>query len=293
MIGNQNGPHFGHRHIGSAPGRCLTKPEVARHRGNVVSLLFRNAGCSSVHCAGKDVAPLSGPGTGESRAESASPGTLVLRVQVSPAVALRNAFHCGQRTGPSGASNPHGPFHRRRNCLWESAAVFKADAGGVVGAASAHIRELLGRGYFGLLWSMKPRSQRMIHGFLREVRSTAGAVIGHRSHPSEPPSARLRRVPRCSGPWCGCPSRAGCTVSYHGRRALIPRVGARLAAYEWLAQAFASSGFAALTLSVLDWDLASSTVVDSAEYFHRSLEWLKKQPAVKADRVSVTGSKGR
>ena len=64
--------------------------------------------------------------------------------------------------------------------------------------------------------------------------------------------------------------------------------------YEWLAQAFASSGFAALTLPYFNYrDLPPELVEIPLEYFHRAVAWLKKQPAVKADRIGVAGgSKG-
>jgi len=64
--------------------------------------------------------------------------------------------------------------------------------------------------------------------------------------------------------------------------------------YEWLAQAMASSGFAALTLPYFNYrDLPSELVEIPLEYFHRAVAWLKKQPAVRADRIGVAGgSKG-
>jgi hypothetical protein len=64
--------------------------------------------------------------------------------------------------------------------------------------------------------------------------------------------------------------------------------------YEWLAQAFASNGFAALTLPYFNYqDLPPELVEIPLEYFHKAVAWLKKQPAVKADRIGVAGgSKG-
>ena len=76
--------------------------------------------------------------------------------------------------------------------------------------------------------------------------------------------------------------------------AVMILAGSNGGVYEWLAQAFASSGFAALTLPYFNYrDLPQELVEIPLEYFPRAVAWLKKQPAVKANRIAVAGgSKG-
>ncbi|MDH4197787.1 MAG: prolyl oligopeptidase family serine peptidase, partial [Candidatus Aminicenantes bacterium] len=64
--------------------------------------------------------------------------------------------------------------------------------------------------------------------------------------------------------------------------------------YDWLAQAFASNGFAALTLAYFQYmDLPAELVEIPLEYFTRAAAWMKTQPAVAAGRLGLAGgSKG-
>jgi dienelactone hydrolase len=64
--------------------------------------------------------------------------------------------------------------------------------------------------------------------------------------------------------------------------------------YEWLAQAFASHGFAALTLAYFNYqDLPQELVEIPLEYFSKAVAWIKVQKNIKADCLGlIGGSKG-
>jgi dienelactone hydrolase len=64
--------------------------------------------------------------------------------------------------------------------------------------------------------------------------------------------------------------------------------------YEWLAQLFASHGFAALTLAYFKYrDLPGELLEIPLEYFHRAIGWMKSQKAIRPDRLGIVGgSKG-
>jgi dienelactone hydrolase len=64
--------------------------------------------------------------------------------------------------------------------------------------------------------------------------------------------------------------------------------------YEWLAQAFASNGFAALTLAYFDYPgLPEELVEIPLEYFAKATAWMKTRPEVKPGKLGLAGgSKG-
>jgi hypothetical protein len=64
--------------------------------------------------------------------------------------------------------------------------------------------------------------------------------------------------------------------------------------YEWLAQAFASNGFAALTVAYFQYpNLPAELVEIPLEYFQRAAAWMKTQPKVMAKCLGLAGgSKG-
>ncbi|HSA96040.1 MAG TPA: acyl-CoA thioesterase/bile acid-CoA:amino acid N-acyltransferase family protein [Acidobacteriota bacterium] len=193
-----------------------------------------------------------------------------------------------------------------RGRSWESSAVFKASASGNVDVSveAPLSGSYAGADVFGLLWSMKPPetsakrppsyAQDEVNGWT--VDFTALDASGHSA------TARLRRVYQMPGrglvrlPLEKDGLKGFLYYPAEGRR--FPGVlilgGSNGGLYEWLAQALASNGFAALTLAYFRYPgLPSELVEIPLDYFHRAAAWLKGQPMVVADRIGlVGGSKG-
>jgi dienelactone hydrolase len=191
-----------------------------------------------------------------------------------------------------------------RNNPWESAAVFEADTAGAVDLGrQAPVSGSYGEAdIFGLLWSMKPvNSQKRImyrddevNGWTVDfsVTDSAGATVSTRLRcVYQMPGRGLVRVPLESDGLYGFlyhPARGG---PFPG---VIILGGSNGGLYEWLAQAFASNGFAALTVAYFGYrDLPAELVEIPLEQFPKAVAWLKAQPAVRADRIGMAGgSKG-
>jgi dienelactone hydrolase len=193
-----------------------------------------------------------------------------------------------------------------KNILWESEAEFKADAGGSVDvAAQAPLSgNYSGADIFGLLWSMKPLNAMADRPISYRDDEINGWTVDFSAADASGTtvSARLRRVYQMPGQ-----ALVRVPLEEDGMYGFLyyPAVGGPFPAvlilagsgggvHEWLAQAFASSGFAALTLPYFNYrDLPPELVEIPLEYFHRAVAWLKKQPTVRPDRVAVAGgSKG-
>ena len=191
-----------------------------------------------------------------------------------------------------------------RKIRWESAAVFEADAAGIVDVGrQAPVSGSYGEAdIFGLLWSMKPAnppSQKPIGYRDDEINGwTVDFSVGQAANAAvrfrcvyQMPGRGLVRVPLEKDGLCGflyCPAEGG---PFPG---VIILGGSNGGLYEWLAQAFASNGFAALTLAYFAFpNLPAELVEIPLEYFQRATAWMKAQPQVKAERLGlVGGSKG-
>lgn len=252
--------------------------------------------------------PPSSGGPAESEAESVSSGQSGFRIQVDPAVALYGTPFSITATGlePGERVTITARSIDAKNIHWESAADFKADAGGSVDiAAQAPLSgNYSGADIFGLLWSMKPLNAKVDRPISFRDDEVNGWTVDFSAATAsgKAASVRLRRVYQM-------PDQALVRVPleeegmygflyYPAEGGPFPAVlilaGSNGGVYEWLAQAFASSGFAALTLPYFNYrDLPQELVEIPLEYFHRAVAWLKKQPMVKADRIGVAGgSKG-
>ena len=193
-----------------------------------------------------------------------------------------------------------------RKVQWESTATFEADASGVVDVArQAPISGSYGESdIFGLLWSMKPvnpPSQQKIgyrddeiNGWTVDFSVTAAEKASARFRcVYQMPGRGLVRVPLEKDGLCGflyCPAEGG---PFPGVIILGGSIGGL---YEWLAQAFASNGFAALTLAYFKYpnpDLPAELVEIPIEYFQSAAAWMKTQPKVRSGRLALAGgSKG-
>jgi dienelactone hydrolase len=237
-----------------------------------------------------------------------SSGQSGLQIHIDPATALYGTPFSITVTGlkPGEAVTIKARSSDAKNILWESEAQFKADARGKVDIAT---QAPLAGSYsvadiFGLLWSMKPQNAKTDRpiGYRDDEVNGWTVDFSAASAAGTTASARMRRVYQM-------PGRALVRVPleedgmygflYHPAEggpypAVMILAGSGGGVYEWLAQAFASNGFAALTLPYFNYrDLPSELVEIPLEYFHRAVGWLKKQPAVKADCIGVAGgSKG-
>jgi dienelactone hydrolase len=237
-----------------------------------------------------------------------SAGQSGFRIEVDPATALYGTPFSIIVTGskPGEIITIKARSTDVKNTEWQSEAQFKADAAGKIDvAAQASLSgSYSGTDIFGLLWSMKPQNAKTDRpGSYREDEVNGWTVDFSATNASgASASARLRRVYQMPGrPLVRVPLEEDGMYGflYHPAEggpfpAVLILAGADGGVYEWLAQAFASSGFAALTLPYFNYrDLPPELVELPLEYFHRAVGWLKKQPAVRADRIGVAGgSKG-
>ena len=252
--------------------------------------------------------PASGRGPMPSKPESLSSGQPGFQIQIEPATALYGTPFSIMVTGlkPDERVTITARSIDAKNVQWESGADFRADdRGNIDVAAQAPLSgSYSGADIFGLLWSMKPLGSKTdrpvsyrddeVNGWTVDFSATDAA--------GTPRSARLRRVYQMPGqPLVRVPLEEDGMYGflYYPAEggpfpALLILAGSGGGVYEWLAQAFASTGFAALTLPYFNYrDLPPELVEIPLEYFHKAVAWLKKQPAVKADRIGVAGgSKG-
>jgi dienelactone hydrolase len=231
-----------------------------------------------------------------------------LKIEVDPQVAVYGTPFSLKIIGlqPGARATVEAVSTDARRIIWKSSAVFEADAAGAVDAAvqapvSGDYREA---DIFGLLWSMKPvnpPSQKRI-GFRDDeingwtvdfsVTDSAGAkAAASLRRVYQMPGQGLVRIPLEKDDLRGF-------LYYPAEGGPFPGViilgGSNGGLYEWLAQAFASNGFATLTLAYFQYqDLPAELVEIPLEYFVRASDWMKTQPAVRAGRLGlVGGSKG-
>ena len=190
--------------------------------------------------------------------------------------------------------------------IWESSAVLKANAQGIiaVGKQIPISGDYSEADNLGLLWSMmpqNPKGKRMPSYKHDEVN---GLTVDFTVTDSEGQTAtvRLRRYYQMSGKglvrvpleqdglygFLYFPASGG---PFPG---VIILGGSGGGLYEWLAQAFASNGFAALTLAYFNYqDLPPDLMKIPLEYFHKATAWMKAQKAVKPGCLGLAGgSKG-
>ncbi len=227
-----------------------------------------------------------------------------LRIAVTPAVALYGTPFSLKVTGlrPGELATIKAVSTDARNITWESSAVFQADAAGAidVGRQAPTSGDYATADIFGLAWSMKPinaKSGRRISYADDEVNGwtidfsvidSAGATASARFRcVYQVPGQPLVRVPLEQDGLYGFlyqPAKGGPFP------AVLILGGSNGGLYEWLARAFASNGFAALTLAYFKYrDLPAELVDIPIEYFDRATAWLKSQPGVRADRLGVAG----
>jgi dienelactone hydrolase len=231
-----------------------------------------------------------------------------LKITASPSVALYGEPFSVRVTGlrPGERAVIKASSKDARDRLWESEAVFEADASGTVdvGKQAPVSGSYAEADIFGLLWSLKQadpnakKPNRYLHDEINgwtvdlSVTNEGGATA----------SARLRCVYQMPGrPLVRVPLETDGLYGflYHPAQGgpfsgVIILGGSNGGLYEWLAQAFASNGFAALTMAYFGYrDLPAELVEIPLEQFPKAVAWLKSQPAVRSDRIGlVGGSKG-
>lgn len=231
-----------------------------------------------------------------------------LKITISPAVALYGEPFSVKVTGlrPGERAEIKASSRDARNILWESTAVFEADADGAVDAGR---QAPVSSGYegadiFGLLWSLKPvdpnakkprgYADDTVNGWTIDysVTNGTGATASARFRcVYQMPGHGLVRVPFEAEGLYGFLYHPAGGGPFPG---VIILGGSNGGLYEWLAQAFASNGFAALTVAYFGYrDLPAELVEIPLEPFPRAVAWLKARPAVRPDRVGIIGgSKG-
>ena len=231
-----------------------------------------------------------------------------LKISASPSVALYgepfSVRVTGLRPGERAAIKASSRDGRGKD--WEATVFFEADASGAVdvGRHAPVSGSYEGADIFGLLWSMKqadPDSKKPtryiddeVNGWTVDytVTDEAGATASTRLRcVFQRPGRPLVRVPLETDGLYGFlyhPAQGG---PFPG---VIILGGSNGGLYEWLARAFASNGFAALTIAYFGYrDLPAELVEIPLERFPNAVAWLKSQPAVRSDRIGlVGGSKG-
>lgn len=190
--------------------------------------------------------------------------------------------------------------------VWRSLSDFLAsDRGEVDLSTTAPVSgDYSGADIFGPLWSLKPpetQDQRP-SSFANDEVNGWEVVFLARTASGRSASAVLRRVYQMPGRGL-----VRVPLESDGLRGFLyhpaeggpfPGVlivgGSGGGLYEWLAQAMASEGFAALTLAYFKYPgLPEELVEIPIEYFHRAAAWLKLQPSVRPGRLGLAGgSKG-
>jgi dienelactone hydrolase len=231
-----------------------------------------------------------------------------LRIDLSPATALMGTPFSFTVSGlkPGERVVIKGSTVDSKGRAWNSQAEFLASARGTIDLAQqAPVSgSYSGADVFGLLWSMRPPEtpgQRPpsyaadeTNGWTVDFIATdsAGNTAAVRLlRVYQMPGEGLVRIPLRQDGMIGflyCPAKGG---PFPG---VIILGGSGGGLYEWLAQAVASNGFAALTLAYFKYaDLPAELVEIPLEYFHKAAAWLKARPEVRADRIGLAGgSKG-
>ncbi len=250
---------------------------------------------------------ISGPGSGASEL-SGSICSLELKIEVDPAEHIFgtpfSVTVTGLRAGEKATITARSVD--ASNVIWESKTTFLADSDGSI-HTDRHIPlsgDYAVANSLGLLWSMKsinpkgnrvrPYSHDEVNGLtvyfsVSDPEGRETAVRMRRYY--QMPGKKLIRVPLEQDGMYGYLYSPASEGPHPG---LIILGGSNGGLYEWLAQAFASHGFATLTLAYFGYrDLPQELVEIPLEYVHKAAVWMKNQKMVKKERLGVVGgSKG-
>jgi dienelactone hydrolase len=244
-------------------------------------------------------------GIGEA-ASAAEP--VELKMVASPTVALYGEPFSWKVTGlrPGERVTVKAVSKDAKMISWESAAIYEADKSGTVDIGNL---SPVSGGYteadiFGLLWSMKPVNSDPKKPIGYRDNGTAGWTVDLTAENSaglkstarfrcvyQKPDVALVRVPLEKDGLSGF-------LYYPAEGGPFPGViilgGSEGGLFEPRARAFASNGFAALTLAYFNYPgLPDELVEIPLEYSDRAIAWMKAQPRVKAGGVGIVGgSKG-
>jgi dienelactone hydrolase len=189
---------------------------------------------------------------------------------------------------------------------WESQAIYQADERGVIDVA--HHIPLEGdykqADILGLLWTMKPVNFKgdRIPTYRQDEQNGLTVKFTVLDSKGKSASATMRRYYQMPDTGLvrepleqdGLYGFLYHPVSDGPYPAVIILGGSNGGLYPWLAQAFASKGFVALTLAYFNYrDLPQELVEIPVEYFHKAITWMKGHKSVKSDSIGlVGGSKG-
>jgi dienelactone hydrolase len=239
---------------------------------------------------------------------ASSAGTKELKIVATPSVALYGEPFSWKLMGlrPGEKVKVKAASKDARMILWESEAVFEADASGAVDVSrQAPVSGSYAEAdIFGLLWSMRPMNSDSkkpigyrndgVNGWTVDLTATnsAGTTATTRFRcVYQRPGEALVRVPLDKDGLSGF-------LYYPAEGGLFPGIiilgGSEGGLFEPRARAFASNGFAALTLAYFGYpNLPDELVEIPLEYVERAANWMKAQPKVKAGGLGlVGGSKG-
>jgi dienelactone hydrolase len=242
-------------------------------------------------------------------AQAATPGP-ELEIKTSPACALYGEPFGLRVTGlkPGEKATIRAASRDARGVLWESRADFQADASGVIDVArQAPVSGSYSEAdIFGLLWTLQPvlrDPEAKKPGGYRDDEVNGWTVDYSVTDPSgrtastrfrcvyQRPGQALVRIPLEQDGLVGFLYTPDKGAPFPG---VIILGGSNGGLYEWLARAFASNGFAALTLAYFKYpNLPPELVEIPLEYFDRAAAWMKAQPQVKPGCLGLAGgSKG-
>lgn len=190
--------------------------------------------------------------------------------------------------------------------VWESNAVFKADTRGIIDVRKQAplSGDYTDADILGLLWSMKPQNPKgkRIAPYSHDEVNGLTVDLTVKDSEGETATARLRRYYQMPGEGLtripleqdGLYGFLYHPVSGGPFPGVIILGGSSGGLYEWLAQAFASNGFAALTLAYFNYqDLPQELLEIPLEYFLKAAAWMKTQKTIKAGCLGIVGgSKG-
>jgi len=190
--------------------------------------------------------------------------------------------------------------------VWESNAVFKADIKGIidVGKQAPLSGDYTDADILGLLWSMKPQNPKgkRVAPYSHDKVNGLTVRLTVKDSEGQTATARLRRYYQRPGEGLthvplekdGLYGFLYHPVSGGPFPGVIILGGSDGGLYEWLAQVFASNGFAALTLAYFNYqDLPQELIEIPIEYFLKATAWMKTQKSIKSDSLGVIGgSKG-
>lgn len=237
---------------------------------------------------------LSSPGYRDEKLRAGLDEFAELRITVDPACAVFGDSFIIKVQGlkPKEQVSIKAVSRDSRGVYWESTTIFLANENGVIDVSK---QTPLSGGYaeadvLGLLWSMQPQSYQSKRppSYSRDDVNGYAVDFTITDSRGRTASARLRRVYQLPGkglvrvPLEQAKLRG---YLYHpAEGGPFPGVlilgGSGGGLYEWLAQAFASNGFAALTLAYFNYlDLPRDLLEIPLEYVEDAVVWLNTHPA--------------